>query len=104
MVVQERIGEMTRLHQPFVLVLTALLAAGCTYLAARLASRPSERGTLAIRFVPQAADEEPALPLTFAHACDERAQARIHLLNGQMCRPPMARQQPLEAIIGKLRE
>ena len=42
---------MKRLLQPFVLVLTALLAIGYAYLAARLASGPWGRGALAIPFV-----------------------------------------------------
>ena len=42
---------MTRLLQPFVLVVTALLAAAYAYPAARLATGPWERGALAIPFV-----------------------------------------------------
>jgi predicted MPP superfamily phosphohydrolase len=42
---------MKRLLQPFVLVVTALLAAGYVYVAARLASGPWGRGALAIPFV-----------------------------------------------------
>jgi len=42
---------MTRLLQPFVLAVTALLAAGYIYVAARLGSGPWGRGVLAIPFV-----------------------------------------------------
>ena len=42
---------MTRLLQPFVLALTALLAGGYVYVAARLGSGPWGRGVLAIPFV-----------------------------------------------------
>ena len=42
---------MMRLLQPFILVLTALLAAGYAYLAARLASGPWGRAALAIPFI-----------------------------------------------------
>ena len=42
---------MTRLLQPFVLAVTALLAGGYIYVAVRLASGPWERGLLAIPFV-----------------------------------------------------
>src|SRR5678815_4582313 len=42
---------MKRLLQPFVLIITALLAAAYAYPAARLASGPWERGALAIPFV-----------------------------------------------------
>ena len=42
---------MKRLLQPFVLVVTALLAVGYAYLAVRLASGPWRRGALAIPFV-----------------------------------------------------
>jgi len=42
---------MKRLLQPFVLVVTALLAVGYVYLAVRLASGPWGRGALAIPFV-----------------------------------------------------
>jgi predicted MPP superfamily phosphohydrolase len=42
---------MKRLLQPFVLVLTALLAVSYSYVAIRLAAGPWERGTLAVPFV-----------------------------------------------------
>jgi len=42
---------MRRLLQPFVVVVTALLAAGYAYLAARLASATGERAALAVPFV-----------------------------------------------------
>src|SRR5512144_1529732 len=42
---------MKRLLPPFVLVVTALLAAGYAYLAVRLATGPWGRGALAIPFV-----------------------------------------------------
>ncbi len=45
------VEPMKRLLQPFVLVVTALLAVGYAYLAVRLASGPWGRGALAIPFV-----------------------------------------------------
>jgi hypothetical protein len=45
-----RPGAMKRLPQPFVLVVTALLAAAYVYPAARLATGPWERLALAIPF------------------------------------------------------
>jgi predicted MPP superfamily phosphohydrolase len=48
---QDKAGELRRLLQPFILVVTALLAAGYTYLAARLASGPWGCIALAIPFV-----------------------------------------------------
>ena len=47
---------------------------------------------------------DDAAALAFAHTDDEGSQPRIHLLGGEMCRPPVAGQQPLEAISSELGE